>query len=82
MTNILSVLIWVQTVCKGYQQMIKVAASKLCIFFFFSLYKINRDGKYVTANDLLVLAKKAQASLHNYTDPARAFTALMHKVWM
>ena len=26
--TILSVLIWVQTVCKGYQQMIKVAASK------------------------------------------------------
>ena len=26
-TDILSVLIWVQTVCKGYQQMTKVAAS-------------------------------------------------------
>ena len=26
--NFLSVLIWVQTVCKGYQQMTKVAASK------------------------------------------------------
>ena len=25
--NILSVLIWAQTVCKGYQQMTKVAAS-------------------------------------------------------
>ena len=28
-TDILSVLIWVQTVCKGYQQMTIVAASKL-----------------------------------------------------
>ena len=28
MTDILSVLIWVQTVCKGYQQMTKVATSK------------------------------------------------------
>ena len=27
-SDILSVLIWVQTVCKGYQQTIKVAASK------------------------------------------------------
>ena len=27
-TNILLVLIWVQTVCKGYQQMTKVATSK------------------------------------------------------
>ena len=27
-TDILSVLIWVQTVCKGYQQTTKVAASK------------------------------------------------------
>ena len=27
-TNILSVLIWVQTVCKGYQQITKVTASK------------------------------------------------------
>ena len=27
-TNILSVLIWVQTVCKGYQQMTKVTACK------------------------------------------------------
>ena len=27
-TNILSVMIWVQTVCKGYQQRTKVAASK------------------------------------------------------
>ena len=27
-TDILSVLIWTQTVCKGYQQMIKVATSK------------------------------------------------------
>ena len=27
-TYVLSVLIWVQTVCKGYQQMTKVAASK------------------------------------------------------
>ena len=27
-TDILSVLIWVQTVCKGYQQMTKVATSK------------------------------------------------------
>ena len=28
MTDILSVLLWVQTVCKGYQQQTKVAASK------------------------------------------------------
>ena len=28
MTDVPSVLIWVQTVCKGYQQMTKVAASK------------------------------------------------------
>ena len=27
-TDVLSVLIWIQTVCKGYQQTIKVAASK------------------------------------------------------
>ena len=27
-TNILSVVIWVQTVCKGHQHMTKVAASK------------------------------------------------------
>ena len=27
-TDILSVLMWVQTVCKGYQQTTKVAASK------------------------------------------------------
>ena len=27
-TNILSVLIWVQTVCKGYQQTTNMAASK------------------------------------------------------
>ena len=30
-TDILSVLIWVQTVCKGYQQRTKVAASKIVI---------------------------------------------------
>ena len=28
-TDILSVLIWVKTVCKGYQQTTKVAASKI-----------------------------------------------------
>ena len=27
-TDVVSVLIWVQTVCKGYEQMTKVAASK------------------------------------------------------
>ena len=28
-TDILSILIWVQTVCKGYQQIINVAASRV-----------------------------------------------------
>ena len=36
--HIQSVLIWLQTVCKGYQQMIKVTASK----------EIVRDRKYIT----------------------------------
>ena len=52
----MSVLIWVQTVCKGYQQTTKVAASKgkvinfegphICSLFFFvySKLKLNESG--------------------------------------
>ena len=35
-TDILSVLIWVQTLCKGYQQMINVTASKERVNYCFS----------------------------------------------
>ena len=34
-TNLLSVLIWVKTVCKGYQQMTKVTASKETVKYIF-----------------------------------------------
>ena len=55
-TDILSVLIWVQTVCKGYQQTTKVASSKERVKVL-DLYRANVLFRFLSEHDSCAILK-------------------------
>ena len=62
--SILSVLIWVQTVCKGYQQMTKVSTSKERLSQSFNMNaqlscKANNQLKVIFVFDLMLLTSQS-----------------------
>ena len=67
----MSVLIWVLTVCKGYQQMTKVAASKETV-------KVEKLKVKWTQNEILVIIVKV-SSASEAESAFRAITTDTHK---
>ena len=73
--DILSVLIWVQTVCKGYQQMTKIAASKeelifLTIFHFQSTRLCPAFGLAPLSH--LIFSLETFTFCHDYRPPNKS----------